>query len=430
MEIELLTRSEELLKEIDRIDKFGTMHGIYPYETMGKLAKSLNGLSESMEVVENPKTQEQVIASELKRRLRGNSFQLNQMLSSEYPDFNVITSLFGIPTEDINSLKGWLSANKEATIKAIERLYESGDVKQYELRLQADIPQVAEQAAGYLDLSLKNHHHVIGAMLQKLTNVGGFLRDIKPAVTTDDRSYFNGITKTLAISLPGVCFTTEKGLPQIRKRELVEVYGHEGMGHGLNRLLTDSATLPFFLTSESLQTSSTAESVAQFYERRIFEDLRKNPDVLKELDLLHKFDDMYGEHKAVELIEVYKRALGHYAIFVLGDKSFGDPKDPEVVKRKIETLEEVTFAPGFPVAFVEGKNNRFDSQGNLDYKLTRELRYCAQPVQRALQEFEKQGILYEGSQRSLIDRTLLTGFWTPQGYVENAKLKSREAAIK
>ena len=53
-----------------------------------------------------------------------------------------------------------------------------------------------------------------------------------------------------------------------------------------------------------------------------------------------------------------------------------------------------------------------------------ELRYCARPVPRALEEFRKKGISYEGDGRNVIDSTLLNGFWTPAGFVDNARLRA------
>ena len=45
---------------------------------------------------------------------------------------------------------------------------------------------------------------------------------------------------------------------------------------------------------------------------------------------------------------------------------------------------------------------------------------------RALEEFAKAGIHYDGPNRSKIDETLLRGFWTPVGFVDNARVVARE----
>ena len=110
----------------------------------------------------------------------------------------------------------------------------------------------------------------------------------------------------------------------------------------------------------------------------------------------------------------------------MADKSLGQPQDPATLGKKVDLLNEVTLDPTYPLHFVEQHRYSFDSQGNLNPQLVGELRYCAQPVQRALDEFAKQGVQYEGEGRSKIDATLLKGFWTPIGYVNNAKLKAQD----
>ena len=43
-------------------------------------------------------------------------------------------------------------------------------------------------------------------------------------------------------------------------------------------------------------------------------------------------------------------------------------------------------------------------------------------MERELEEFAKQGKPYDSVGRSEIDFVLLNGFWTPVGYVQNAKV--------
>ncbi|MCH8329728.1 MAG: hypothetical protein IIB81_05060, partial [Nanoarchaeota archaeon] len=106
-------------------------------------------------------------------------------------------------------------------------------------------------------------------------------------------------------------------------------------------------------------------------------------------------------------------------------KKLGQPQDPDTLKKKVDLLCDVTLDPSYPLHFVEQNRYSFDSQGNLNPQLVSELRYAAQPVQRALNEFEKQGIKYDEDGRSKIDATLLRGFWTPIGYVDNARLSAQ-----
>lgn len=72
--------------------------------------------------------------------------------------------------------------------------------------------------------------------------------------------------------------------------------------------------------------------------------------------------------------------------------------------------------------WVQKNRYNFDFDGNPNLELIAEIRYCARPVQRALDEFSKRGINYDEQSRSIIDSTFLKGLWTPIGFVDNARL--------
>ena len=339
--------------------------------------------------------------------------------------FDTVVSIFGIPKSDINGLKDWLLANRDLTLDAIDRLYHTKDIQNYELGLSVDIPGVRRQSEEFASVHIQKYHKRLGRLLQDLTQVGGFLRDISAVPTMDSRSYFNQLTSTLAIGIPAICFTTEDSSLQIRERDLISIYGHEGMGHALNQVITKSNNLPYFLTKETLLTSATAESVAQFYQDIIFEDLKNSPEAQKDLGIQHKFSEIYQEAKDIAQLQNFQLKLFQYSITVLADKSLGQSQDPATLKKKEDLLSDVTLDPTYPLHFMEQHRYNFDSQENLSSQLVSELRYCAKPVQRALEEFAKQGIYYEGEGRSKIDATLLKGFWTPTGYVDNARLRAQ-----
>ena len=230
---------------------------------------------------------------------------------------------------------------------------------------------------------------------------------------------------TLAIGVPAIVYSTEDGSLHLRERELIKLYGHEGMGHALNHVVTHANGLPYFLTRQSALTEASMESVAQFYQNVIFEDLKGSPETQKELGVRHVFNEIYQEAKDTARLEEYRLKLSQYAISLLVDKTMGDPNDPNVMRRKVKLLSEVTLDPTYPLGFVEQNRHSFDSQGNLNPQMVSELRYAAQPVQRALQEFEQQRIKYDGNGRNRIDETLLKGFWTPIGFVDNARVTAQ-----
>ena len=230
----------------------------------------------------------------------------------------------------------------------------------------------------------------------------------------------------MAIGISAICFQAEDGSLHVREGELIRIYGHEGMGHAVNWVLSKSDSLPYILSRDTVFTIATAESLAQYYQKIIFDDLKKSPQTQKELGIHHKFDEIYREHVDTNLLEEYKNKLSQYAITVMADKTLGKHDDELVIKKKMELLSQVAIDPNYPLKVINSYRNEFDTQGNLNWQIVSELRYCALPVQRGLEEFAKKGILYEGKGRSIIDETFLTGFWTPAGFVENARLAAEE----
>ncbi len=425
MSNDIITASEGLLKKIDSIAKFGSKYKIYPFQELTRTTAEMKELADTLPDIETPQNQDQLIQSELKRRLKGEILNLEQMINPKHYDFNTLISMYGIPQSDLDGLRGWLEENREKTQEAIERLYKTKEIQNYELGLPLDIPSVRRQSEEFATVHIQKYHKALGKLLQELTQVGEYLRDINAVPTTNGRSYFRPLTNTLAIGIPAICFTTEDGSLQIKERDLINLYGHEGMGHALNQIITNTNNLPYFLTKHTNLSTATMESVAQFYQNIIFDDLKNSPETQKDLGIKHNFEEIHQEAKDIHQLEEYQAKLSQYAITVLADKNLGTPQDTTTLQKKIDILKEVTIDPAYPLNIVERNRHSFDSQGNLNPQLVGELIYCAQPVQRALEEFAKQGITYEGKGRSIIDSTLLKGFWTPIGYVDNARIKAQ-----
>lgn len=422
----IVKEAEKLLRRLERVQKFGSKYSTIPKNEISSLIQEIKELGLSIPAVSHPATFNDLLQAELKKRLLGESAYLDQRLSNQRYDFEKVISLFGIPREDLDSLKPWLRKNKEKTQDSIERLFNSTEVEDYHLQLNLDIPTVAKQAESIAAVEISRYHKIIGKFLESLTNVGSFLRDIDTFPTSQERSYFNPLTTTLAISIPSICFSRENRILEINHRELIRLYGHEGMGHGLRAVLTKTNSLPYFLTQPSALTTSTEESLAQFYQTRLFEDLNESPETQKKLGIKHIFPEIYQEAKNLEQYKEYSKRLQFYAICVLADKSLGKPSEPKAIKRKIDAISEFALYGDSPMIFIEENRHKFDSQGNLSPGLVRELIYCARPVERAIDEFRKLGIFYDKNGRNLIDMTFLKGYWTPTGFVDYARIKAKE----
>lgn len=421
MNKELLDQAKSIWDRQTRASRFATRFGVYPIAEGRELVDAFHELSEAIPGVSRPAGMEEVYQAELKRRALSEAVSLDHGLSGKPYTFDDVINIYGIERADIIQLKPWLETNKKAVLDAINRVFQGTDVKQFELTLPMDRPIVRRQAEEFAQQRVSTYHKRIGKMFEELTGVGGYLRDINALVTTEGRSYFDTLTKTLAISIPAVCYLTQDGLPTLKERDLIRLFGHEGFGHGCNKILTDTADgLPFFLKETSGATVGTLESVAQFYEQQVFEDLKNSPETQDALGIRHLFEDIYREEQDTQIIERYKLRFFQYGITVLADQSFGLSQDPETIAKKSEVLSAVALYPGHARHFIEGNRQNFDSLGNLNPELVAELRYAAQPVQRVMEILGKRGISYEGNGRTQVDIALLQGFWTPVGLVERA----------
>jgi len=419
-----LAEVEEVMKRLEKNNKFSDRYGVAPKNETSRLLADMRNLEGSLPDIETPKNLDELFISEAKRRVSGEAFYLEQLLEGAEYSFDQVMKIFGIPQQDIDELKPWLEQNKEKTEQAIGRLFSKREMAGYELPLSLDVPNVRRQSEEFAAANIHKYHRVIGRFLEGLTNVGEFLRDINATATDSDRSYFNTITNTLAISVPGICFSTEDGTLHLREGELIRIYGHEGMGHALNSVFTKAQKLPDFLKTCSSLAVAAQESVAQFYETRLLIDLKDSLQLQKRLGIEHKFDAIYQEHEDTEQLEEYKRKMFQYGITVLADRALGEMNDPLTLRRKIDILNQISLSRIYAVNLVNKYRYSFDSEGNLDSGLVAELRYCARPVERALDEFRKVGIKYEGEGRNKIDSTLLKGFWTPIGFVEHARVSA------
>lgn len=421
MDKELIDASQVLLKKLDSIERFNSNYKIFNYNEATQLLGRMQTFAQNIPSIETPQSNDELVQAEIKRLIQGSAATLEQRLSGRHYDFDSIISMYGIPTSDLDDLRPWLEQNKSLVLETIDRLYRQKENGELDLDVSLDIPSVRNEAEILAQNYISKYHKVLGKQMQNLSLVGEFLRDIDATPTTAPRSYFNSTLNKLAIGIPAICFTTQDGNLEIREKDLIRLYGHEGMGHAVHQVLTKRSNLPYALKNPTSLTTSTAESIAQFYEKIIFEDLRNSPDVQRKLNIYHKFDEMYQETLDTNRLNEYQLKFTQYAIKVLADKTLGDPNDPNTIQKKLELLQDLSIDPSSPMFLLEDTRNKFDSQGNLDWQTVSELRYAAKPVQRALSEFEKQGINYEDN-RSAIDQVLLTGFWTPIGYVDNARI--------
>ncbi|HYM65034.1 MAG TPA: hypothetical protein VES68_00915, partial [Candidatus Sulfotelmatobacter sp.] len=248
MNKELLTRADELWSRTDKADRFGTKFNTYPFDEGKRLVTDFHRLSEEINSVSSPKTEEEVHSNELKRRLYGEAVRLDHAISGHYYTFEDVISLYGIDkAQDIDELRGWLEENREVALETIDKVYGATHALDLRLPVPGDIPTFRRQAEEFAGTHIGNYHKKLAKLFEGLTPVGNFLRDITAVPTTSERSYFHPLTRTLALEIPGICYITEDQTLHINEATLLELFGHEGMGHGLNNVVTSSSNLPNFL---------------------------------------------------------------------------------------------------------------------------------------------------------------------------------------
>ncbi|MBT4058531.1 hypothetical protein HOF13_03180, partial [Candidatus Woesearchaeota archaeon] len=106
MNEEILMESERILNELDRIGKFGNKYRVSLPQEEVRILDKIHELGESIPDIETPKNQDELVQAELKRRLTGDAFLLEQRLSPRHYDFDTVVSMYGIPAEDITGLRG------------------------------------------------------------------------------------------------------------------------------------------------------------------------------------------------------------------------------------------------------------------------------------------------------------------------------------
>ena len=419
MNPELLNLAEQPWNRFKKVAKFESKYNFYPPQETTQIVNEFEKISDQIPNSLTPSNLDEVYQNELKRKLEQESLRIKIVLRGARPSYEDVLKAHAIDQEDLTYLKGWLLDNRKQAQEAVERVYKLTDVEDFELNVPYDQPGVRRQVEEVSLSYVENYHQKLGRMIEKISSVGSFLRNIKATVTTKDRSYFSPMYHALAISIGDICAYSPDRTIHPKSRRLISIYGHEGQGHALHTVMTKNSQLPFFLNDLS-GSFGTAESIAQFYEKIIFDDLLNDTDTQKSLGISHNFKDFYQEEHDTSLISEYSNNQFRYGITVLADKSHGDPKDLVTIRKKIEILSEVGLLPTFATSFVYTHQDRYDPDGNLSSELVRELIYAARPVDRVLDIFTKKGINFSGVGRSLIDETILTGYWTPKGLVEKA----------
>jgi hypothetical protein len=426
MNPELLLEAEQLWRKKDAIDKFGSQFRITPPDTARTVIDGFSRVENQLRTFEQPLTVDQLNETELKRRLSSEWLYQDRYLRGALYSWPDVLNMLGISQEEIDAIPIWIDNNMRHIRQAVEDKFQRTVVMHHRDPIDLNDYEKASEAEGVARTEIRKVHRHIGSLLQQQTEAGAFLRDITTSPLRSDRSYFNPRTRSLHLSVPAICYLEPDGAVRIDYHELIRLFGHEGMGHALQQVITMARTdLPFFLRESANGTIAEEESVTQYYEQQLFADLMDDTQTQEALGIHHLYPSIYQDELDTRLITEYNRAYFAYIISVIADTRLGDPRDPAVINQKNEIVRQRGITPQGAVRFVDyHARNSIDTAGNLDFGLANELRYSSQAVPDALQTLQNAGITY-ATDRSKVDLTLLTGYWTPQGLRQKAELVAK-----
>lgn len=273
-------RGDVLLKELERMQKFSAEFGVVPPQVAVDLQTKLGEYSNGLAFINQPSSRIEAIQNEYGRRLGAEALILKRSSSSEPMTFEEIKGMYGVTKADIDALRPWLEDNRPIMIDALNGLYANSEIDNYRLPISGDVPKIRKGAELFAEQKINSYMKVIGALLKEKSGLDLSIIDAVP--TTIDRSYFNGITRQLALSIGRIGYSTKNELYNLDILQMLRLIGHEGMGHALNNLASDNKELPLILRQVgSALTSGTAESIAQHFEKK-YSQILMNPQKHKE----------------------------------------------------------------------------------------------------------------------------------------------------
>jgi hypothetical protein len=423
MDPEINDRANELADEVDYLSTFYRNHQMYPATRVKETYAGLVELIDTLPNTGQPSNMPELYQAEVKRRMAVHATTLYHWLSGKEPEPSQFFSMHGVSQEDIEALGPYLHERRDHVVQAMEKLYEISKHSHIGIPSNPDLEREAER---FVLNNGRKYHHILGEFAEQIIGQEGFRNAVRISTSRDVRSHFHPALNIVAFSIPTTAHYTKNGELKLDIKEAIRSYAHEGIGHALNHFVTKSSDMPLILKRNCTPSESTQEAVALFYEQQVFEDLKDSVELQRALGIHESFDQIYQEAKLSFAVKMYHAMTERYAIAVVADKSLGDPREPEVVQKKMDLLSKVALSPEYPQAAVLGHARNFDRDGSLPYSILRELIYSVPAVDKAMEEFRSQGILYEGEGKRTIDNAMLTGLWTPKGFVDHARLVAQK----
>src|SRR3989344_1406952 len=417
----LLEESEHLLQRRARIMNAYSASNAHNDAETSKHLREMDDFCRRVPIIENVITREDLIVAELGRFMDRILRRDIDTINPEGITLSDALLFYGIEESELSGLREWLIGNKENYLIAQQELVDGHDTGLHR-PIRVEVPAHVRAAEEALSAHVARYREAL-KMIPPLSDCPDALDDLQILGTLHPReSDFSRDMNSLFISLPMTTYVAG-GKIQLNEGQLLFLLGHECLGHALTDARTQRADIPAFLKEPTEHSITCNEAVAQFYQHRVFEDIYRSPDVQKALGI-NNFEKIYRRQKAQNIKNYFERKLAHYMIHVLG--SAGNLAEKDVLEKAETLIEEVVpYQRKIDLARTT-KSIGINQNGRMSFEGFRDLTYASHAVERALQIFREAGIEYEEPHRSLIDKTLLTGYWTPKGFIENARLVAKE----
>lgn len=402
---EIDKQASDLLNKYNNILGIASTYLVVPRQVIGT-ADDANRVKEKIRDIQKTKYLsgfEELALREIGRNLSNTEYDLRDLPKRSVMTAKNLIEAFSIPKEDLEYLEVWLKSNRN-------KIQDSVDMKCEKVK-RLDVDFSVPEHQNFADIEGKKLvDNFFDATKEVSYRTSGIdLNGVKASPTRDEIAYYNDKEKAIRIGLPYIFFL-EEGKIKPKVTNLLKLFGHEGFGHARNFKLTEKANIPETIKKDIFWKTSTIESVAQYYSDVFIDYVKNNPDIQEKMGI-ENFKETYEEFEKNKIFDKFFRDRESYAIYLISKKL---PKK-EIIKR----LNEVSLNNLYSTVVLE----KFASKSELRKSIKYNLVYADRSVERSVNAIKKRfGEKWLQQNESEVDKTLLTGFWTPEGYKEMTKL--------
>ncbi len=404
---EIDKRAADLLEAYDRIVRFGVNNMVVPPQSKESVnaAYRLEDRIREISEIKYLSRYEEILLREIGRNVSRVRMDLELMPKRSNLDAAELIGIYSVPIGDLENLGTWLKYNQDSIRSSIATEFEESD------KFGADhtIPQnriFMEEEGGKI---IKKFHDTTNDISMKTSGIE--IDEIKAFPAWDRGGQYNYKDKTIKIGLPFI-FISDNGSIKTHYATLLHLFGHEAYGHGRNFIHSEKSDIPQVLKKDVLWKESTIESIAQYFTGVYMDDIKNRPDTQEKLGI-EDFDKVYEEFKKHEMFDMFNKNRNAYLAYLISKKL---PKE-NIIEAVNQVAQNNLFAP----LKIEEFTNR---NGELCLSLVKDLLiHVGQSAEKSVNRIKKElGKNWFEKNRTEVDRFLLTGLWTPEGYKEMTEL--------